>query len=87
VPPLVAGLGPHLCDQVHVKDGLGGEMGNAVLGEGQAGFIATAQALRARGFDGLLISENDYHGERRALAARDMAVLAGLFNLTASDLQ
>jgi sugar phosphate isomerase/epimerase len=84
VPALVAGLWPHLSDQVHVKDGLGAEMGNAVLGQGEAGFLETAQALRARAFDGWLISENDYHGERRSLAARDIAVLAGLFDLTAS---
>jgi L-ribulose-5-phosphate 3-epimerase len=79
VAPLVEGLWPRLGDQVHVKDGAKGQMGNAVLGEGESGFDATAHALRSRGFDGVLISENDYLGERRAFAERDIAVLRELF--------
>jgi hypothetical protein len=54
-------------------------MGNATLGQGDAGFSATADSLLRNGFAGALISENDYHGERRALAARDLAVLTELF--------
>ncbi len=79
VAPLVVDLWPHLIDQVHVKDGRGGQMGNAVLGEGESGFLETAIALRERRFAGMLISENDYHGERQAFALRDIAVLAEVF--------
>jgi L-ribulose-5-phosphate 3-epimerase len=75
----VDGLWPRLADQVHVKDGVEGVMGNATLGKGDAGFSATADSLLRNGFAGALISENDYHGERRALAARDLAVLTELF--------
>jgi sugar phosphate isomerase/epimerase len=75
VAALAAELWPRLCDQIHVKDGVGGQMGNAVLGEGESGFLDTVAVLRSRGFDGVVISENDYHGERGALAARDLAVI------------
>jgi sugar phosphate isomerase/epimerase len=78
-PALVDDLWPFLVDQVHVKDGLDGEMGNAPLGEGDAGFDATADALRRHGFAGALISENGYHGERRVLARRDIAALTARF--------
>lgn len=55
--------------------------GDAVLGEGEAGFLDTARALRANGFRGTLISENDYQGARAANAARDIAVLSAAFGL------
>ena len=79
VPAYVDTLWPHLADQVHVKDGRDGRMGNAALGDGEAGFIATAAALVAHGFDGMLISENDYAGEAAGRAAGDVALLTGLF--------
>jgi L-ribulose-5-phosphate 3-epimerase len=78
VAPMVDALWPYLVDQVHVKDGIDGEMGNAVLGEGESGFAATLAALRRRGFAGALVSENDYHGARSQLARRDIAILADL---------
>ena len=78
VAPMVDALWPYLVDQVHVKDGIDGEMGNAVLGEGESGFAATLAALRRRGFAGALVSENDYHGARSELAARDIAILADI---------
>lgn len=76
---LIEGLWPHVCPQIHVKDGVNGEMGNAILGAGQAGFAESAEKLRALGFDGVVISENDYHGDREINAARDRAVIAKLF--------
>ena len=75
----VDALWPHLADQVHVKDGRDGQMGNAALGDGQAGFGATAAALEAHGFEGSLISENDYTGEHAGRAAQDVATLTRLF--------
>jgi 2-epi-5-epi-valiolone 7-phosphate 2-epimerase len=78
VAPMVDGLWRYLVDQVHVKDGIDGVMGNAVLGEGDSGFAATMAALRRRGFAGALVSENDYHGGRSELARRDIAILAGV---------
>jgi 2-epi-5-epi-valiolone 7-phosphate 2-epimerase len=76
---MIEPLWPHLADQAHVKDGRDGQMGNAILGDGDSDFLATATALRQRGFDGALISENDYHGPRIANAMRDIEVLAGVF--------
>jgi sugar phosphate isomerase/epimerase len=74
VASMVDPLWQHLVAQVHVKDGRGGDMGNAVLGEGESGFLETAEAMRACGFAGVAISENDYHGARSAAAASDIAV-------------
>jgi 2-epi-5-epi-valiolone 7-phosphate 2-epimerase len=76
---LTAELWPHLSDQVHVKDGHDGQMGNAALGAGQSGFAATAAVLKAHGFAGTFISENDYLGENAGRAAQDLAALAALF--------
>lgn len=81
VAPMVGLLWPRLADQVHAKDGRDGQMGDAPLGEGQAGFLETVEALRAHGFAGALISENDYHGAGSAGAARDIAVMARAFRL------
>jgi L-ribulose-5-phosphate 3-epimerase len=83
VAGLVERLRPHLSAQVHVKDGRQGQMGNALLGAGEAGFAETMRALQAGGFSGDLISENDYLGERQANAARDLAVLSELFQAAA----
>jgi 2-epi-5-epi-valiolone 7-phosphate 2-epimerase len=79
VAALVDALWPHLADQVHAKDGRDGEMGNTLLGEGDAGFPESAAALRDRGFAGTVISENDYHGNRSQLAARDIQVMTQAF--------
>jgi len=72
-------LWPNIASQIHVKDGANGGMGNAILGTGQANFAETGRTLVSLGFDGILISENDYCGERRIFAARDIAVLQALF--------
>ena len=72
-------LWPRLANQVHVKDGRDGRMGNATLGDGEAGVAATAAALKTLGFDGILISENDYTGEHASRAGRDLATLARWF--------
>ena len=79
VAAMVDALWPHLVDQVHVKDGRDGAMGNAPLGEGESGFAMTALALAERGFAGAAISENDYRGENGARAERDIAVVAKAF--------
>lgn len=79
VVAMIEPLWSHLADQVHVKDGRDGQMGNTNLGDGDSDFMATAKALRRHGFRGVLISENDYHGRRSVDATRDLAVLAGTF--------
>lgn len=79
VAPMVDALWPHLATQLHVKDGVDGAMGNAVLGQGDSAFRATAMVLRRNGYRGALVSENDYHGARSANASHDIAVLAEAF--------
>jgi 2-epi-5-epi-valiolone 7-phosphate 2-epimerase len=81
VPEMVDGLWVQLSDQVHVKDGSGGQMGNSLLGAGESGFTATAGRLRAHGFAGTLISENDYLGERQVNAAPDIAAMTAILNI------
>ena len=83
VATYVESLWPHLADQVHVKDGRDGKMGNADLGDGQAGLEATAAVLKALGFDGSLVSENDYQGDGAGGAARDIAWLTESFGIGA----
>jgi 2-epi-5-epi-valiolone 7-phosphate 2-epimerase len=77
---LAEALWPRLANQVHVKDGAGGQMGNTPLGAGEAAFARTAQSLRALGFAGMLISENDYSGANAARAAPDIAMLESVFD-------
>jgi sugar phosphate isomerase/epimerase len=76
---LVRAVWPRLIHQVHAKDGTGGQMGNALLGEGEGHFLETAHTLRSLGFDGAVISENDYHGRRSANAARDIEAMIAAF--------
>jgi 2-epi-5-epi-valiolone 7-phosphate 2-epimerase len=79
VAAMIEPLWPYLTDQIHVKDGRAGKMGNAILGDGDAAFATTARELVARGYRGSMISENDYHGARAAAAKRDIAVLDAAF--------
>lgn len=80
VAPMVDLLWPRLAQQVHAKDGRARQMGNASLGDGDSGFLETAEALRVHGFAGTVISENDYHGAAAAGAGRDIAVIARAFS-------
>lgn len=77
-------LWPHIAPQIHVKDGINGEMGNAVLGAGEGNFAETGRTLVSLGFDGILISENDYCGERSIFAAQDISTIQKLFEVSAS---
>jgi sugar phosphate isomerase/epimerase len=85
VPAMVDALWPHLAPELHVKDGMDGSMGNAILGEGDSGFLSTATALRRHGYTGALVSENDYHGARSVKAGRDIAILAHAFGRNEAD--
>ena len=57
------GLAPLLCDQIHVKDGSGGRISAALLGEGDSGFFRTMETLKKIGFSGWLLLENYYYKE------------------------
>jgi sugar phosphate isomerase/epimerase len=83
---LASSLWPHLSDQVHAKDGVGGIMGNALLTEGDGGFSEIAAQLRVLGFNGTLILENDYRANTRERALRDRAIAAGLLLARATTL-
>jgi sugar phosphate isomerase/epimerase len=76
---LIKELWAYMCNQVHAKDGLGGEMGNAALATGQARFLETGRLLRELGFTGYLILENEYGHDAELRVARDLAVIQQLF--------
>ncbi len=66
----------HDCGQIHCKDTTGGGLGNAPLGDGDGRFAQTCARLRATGFGGLVVSENDYRVDGQRRAAHDLAALA-----------
>jgi sugar phosphate isomerase/epimerase len=68
-----------MCNQFHAKDGLNRKGGNALVGQGDGDFPATAQALKDIGFDGYVIGENDYTVETESRTAADIATLKQFF--------
>lgn len=79
VADLLEPLKPHLCKQIHAKDGRGGVMGNAPLGGGEAEFEQTAREIKRLDLAPLLISENEYGQAAERLAAKDIGTLERLF--------
>lgn len=78
---LVRQLAGHMCDQIHMKDGTDGIMGNAPLNTGDARLAETVAALGEIDFDGYLISENLYDSDAEARAQQDINTLQDLFNI------
>ena len=75
VQELVKTVRPYMADQIHIKDGRDGKMGNATLGEGDGQFKETAAVLRSAGFGGTVISENHYHDDAERRVAADFAAI------------
>ena len=69
---LIAGLGPYLCSQAHVKDGIGGATGSAPLGDGEGKVHEALRAFATAGFAGTFFLENDYRGPRRHWPSADI---------------
>lgn len=76
---LIRSLWPHMSNQVHAKDGVGGEMGNAALNTGQGNFLESARALQEVGFEGYLILENEYGSHTEELVAQDLATISSFW--------
>lgn len=76
---LIKELWSYICNQIHIKDGVNGEMGNASLNTGQANLIETVKVIQELGFSGYLILENEYREQTDYLIKRDMAALQELF--------
>jgi sugar phosphate isomerase/epimerase len=64
-----------LCNNVHAKDG----PDDALIGQGDGDFLATAQVLKDIRFDGYIISETHYKTDVETRAATDLATLNGIF--------
>jgi sugar phosphate isomerase/epimerase len=62
-----------LAPQVHLKDGVGGVMGNSPIGSGESGIAQTIATLRSIGFQGDLVLENDYAGQSSLSLEADVA--------------
>jgi len=68
-------LGPDRCGQLHVKDGVGGGMGNVPIGAGDGGTERIVRHVIGRGYDGCLLLEAEY-GLDLARVAVDVRRLA-----------
>lgn len=64
-----------ICHVAHAKDG----SDNALIGQGDGDFIATAQALKDIDFDGYIISESNYKAEAESRATADLQTLKHIF--------
>lgn len=71
---LLAGVLDLLAPYIHVKDGKA-ELGDAVLGEGDAELVATLQLLARSGFAGRPAVESDYRNDDGTRAALDLQML------------
>jgi sugar phosphate isomerase/epimerase len=80
VQQLIRAIRPHMCDQVHAKDGKDGVMGNAVLGEGDGQFDETAKVLVEENFQGTIIIENNYLKNAESRVPADFAALRRYFS-------
>ena len=56
---MLEGLYPHMCNQLHVKDGQG-IMSGGLLGTGDSGFFETMSWLDSHGYTGYILLENYY---------------------------
>lgn len=78
---LVDGLWPHICDQIHAKDGINNIMGSTLLNKGEAQFKKTIDSLKEHGFDGTIILENEYANDIGGLnIRRDIEEIKSLFD-------
>lgn len=75
---IVDALFPFIADQVHVKDGMNGKLGNVRLGYGEAGLHNTFARLYEKGFNGDFILENDYLECGHDLIAKDLELLSSI---------
>ena len=75
---LLIELWPYVCNQVHAKDGINDQMGNAAMNTGQANFAATMRVLQSLGFSGYMIIENEYDRDLEARLLHDAAVIRQL---------
>lgn len=69
-------LFPLLADQVHIKDGINGELGNERLGSGDANLHKMVTHLYKKGFNGTFILENNYLNNATKLAQKDINLLS-----------
>lgn len=56
---VLEGLYPHMCNQIHVKDGRGA-MSGGLLGTGDSGFSETMSWLKNHNYTGYILLENYY---------------------------
>ena len=69
-----------MCDQVHIKDGIDGQMGNAPLFEGQGRLTETIAVLNEVGFSGDLVLENYSQTDADINLPRDIAALRNILS-------
>jgi len=67
---MVEELFPLICE-VHAKDGKGGFLSGALLGEGDSNFFETLETLKENDYDGWILLENYYDQEPMSLTGKD----------------
>ena len=79
VPEMIRGLWRYMCNQIHAKDGINGNMGNAPLNTGQANFSETVATLFSLNFNGYFILENEYKQQAKKRLKEDINTLRMLW--------
>ncbi|MEZ4632667.1 MAG: TIM barrel protein [Deinococcales bacterium] len=79
VAELLRKLKDHICQQMHLKDGKDGIMGNCPLGEGGAKFQQTVGMIRMLELNPIFVFENEYAEDTVGRVSKDKGTVARLF--------
>jgi len=76
---LLKSIRPHMCESIHIKDGVGGVCGDVPIGEGDAKLHECASILMSSHFGGSVILENKYFHETERRIESDLRTARSLF--------
>jgi sugar phosphate isomerase/epimerase len=79
VREIITKIKPYISDQIHLKDGVIGDIGNTVLGEGDGDFEDTVAALADIKFSGYFILENNYQNHTMNKVTKDRFAVSKLY--------
>jgi sugar phosphate isomerase/epimerase len=72
----------YIADQIHVKDGINGVMGNERLGEGDTPLNEILREIVSKGREYIYIFENDYHNDASSFVKQDIFAFQNYLNLS-----
>jgi sugar phosphate isomerase/epimerase len=79
VSELIKQLKEHLCQQMHLKDGKNGVMGNCFFGKGEAHFYQTADMIKVLRLEPIFVFENEYSKNTEKRVKKDQATVLEVF--------